>query len=280
MLLSIITINYNDSLGLEETIKSVESQTYNDFEFIIIDGNSTDGSKDIIEKHKKSFSFCVSEDDTGVYNAMNKGIRASKGDFLFFLNSRDTFYNSNTLELVCEYLNKGLDIYYGNVVLGGKTNKKGKVIIPPKILTFDYFLKKTLPHQSTFIKKTLFDTVFYYNEDFKIVSDWEFFINAICKFNASYCHINIPISYYDGTGISSLKENNKLFSKELEISLNKHFPLFIKDYKEFKTSNDILQSNRFKMLLELEKSKISKKINSLVLRILLKLFRGKNIKEL
>ena len=95
---SIITVNYNDAQGLEDTIKSVVSQTYNDYEFIIIDGGSTDDSKYIIEENQSQIDYWVSEPDKGIFNAMNKGILASKGDYLIFMNSGDCFYNEKVLD--------------------------------------------------------------------------------------------------------------------------------------------------------------------------------------
>ena len=89
MKLSIITINYNNREGLKKTINSVINQTFRDFEYILIDGGSEDGSKEIILQHEAQFSYWRSEKDHGIYNAMNKGILAAKGDYLLFLNSGD-----------------------------------------------------------------------------------------------------------------------------------------------------------------------------------------------
>ena len=97
MKLSIITINYNNREGLKRTIESVVNQTFTDFEWILIDGGSTDGSKELIEQYSNRFSYWVSEPDNGIYNAMNKGLRAAKGDYLQFLNSGDRLYNAQSL---------------------------------------------------------------------------------------------------------------------------------------------------------------------------------------
>ena len=86
-LLSIITINYNDFSGLKKTVESVIKQTYSNFEYVVIDGGSTDESYKYLQEKKDSFSHLVSEKDAGIYNAMNKGIRAAKGEYLLFLNS-------------------------------------------------------------------------------------------------------------------------------------------------------------------------------------------------
>lgn len=98
MKFSIITINYNNCEGLEKTIQSVIEQSYKGYEYIVIDGGSTDGSIDIIKKYEPSITFWVSEKDSGIYNAMNKGIRHSTGEYLNFMNSGDTFYEPEVLK--------------------------------------------------------------------------------------------------------------------------------------------------------------------------------------
>ena len=101
MKLSIITINFNNHDGLQKTINSVIAQTWKDFEWIIIDGGSTDGSKNLIEQYDKYITYWISESDKGIYNAMNKGIKIARGDYLQFLNSGDYFYNEKVIEKFC-----------------------------------------------------------------------------------------------------------------------------------------------------------------------------------
>ena len=98
--ISIITINYNDKIGLSKTINSVLNQSWQKFEFIVIDGGSNDGGLEVIEQHKDKIDYWVSEPDKGVYNAMNKGIKVAKGEYLIFMNSGDTFYDDNVLEKI------------------------------------------------------------------------------------------------------------------------------------------------------------------------------------
>src|SRR4051812_11860469 len=111
--ISIITINYNDKEGLRSTIDSVITQSFRDFEFLVIDGNSSDGGKEVLEEYKSHIDYCVSEPDTGVYNAMNKGIRAATGDYLLFLNSGDVLYNNDILARVDMEIRNDFGIYYG-----------------------------------------------------------------------------------------------------------------------------------------------------------------------
>lgn len=274
--ISIITINYNNLEGLRKTMESVASQTWKDFEYVVIDGGSTDGSKELIEAYQDNIDYWVSESDKGIYNAMNKGIRAAKGAYVYFLNSGDTFCETDTLSSVNDSINESLDFYYGDLKYAGSN----EVIHCPDTLTFDYFYKMTLPHQAVFIRRALFDSLFYYNEDLKIVSDWEFFIYAICKYDASYKHLNLFIANYDTDGFSSNPENRELFLNERSACLKKHFGYFIDDHKELLILKEYSRRARFQALIELERSATASKLNSFFLAVLMKLFRGKNWKDL
>jgi glycosyltransferase involved in cell wall biosynthesis len=225
--LSIITINLNDVYGLRKTINSVFSQNNSNYEFIIIDGGSKDGSLDEIYINSDKINFWVSEPDKGIYNAMNKGILKAKGEYLLFLNSGDFLFHENVLNEIQDYLNN-FDLIYGNLM-----EDKNKLLIKhtfPKKLSFKYFLLGTIPHPCTFIKRTLFDKVGLYNEKFKIVSDWEFFIKAVCIFNSSYIYVEKSISVINTFGLSYTPENADLIAKEKETTLSTYFSDVIKDY--------------------------------------------------
>lgn len=264
-MISIITINYNNANGLKDTISSVLAQDYKNIEYIIIDGASSDHSKEIIEAHEEHVSYWLSEPDNGVYNAMNKGIKAAKGDYLLFLNSGDTFVDSSILSNVAPLFVSQKDIYYGNLQITTKDGRQNVAF--PEQLTFLYFFENSLPHPATFIKRSLFETVFYYNETYRIVSDWEFFMVAICKQEASYEHFSIEVSVFGLDGMSCQPENRERISEERNHCIQKHFPLFYEDYKEFLSLKKISQSNRFQGLLALEKSQRGRKLASLMLRL-------------
>lgn len=230
--LSIITINYNNKAGLEKTVQSVVNQTWQDFEFIVIDGNSSDGSKDVLSAYSSFFSYAVSEPDSGIYNAMNKGIKISTGDYLMFLNSGDALIDNTILEKLNAELNGQYDIYYGDILhIDGI---KQEVRTFPKKLNFAFFYEQNISHQASFIKAKLFKDIFLYNENLKIVSDWEFFTYAICKREATYKHLDSVIVTYDGTGISSNSINSPEITKERDASLHRYFPEFVKDYEYLK----------------------------------------------
>lgn len=202
--ISVITIAYNNREGLEKTIKSVVAQTSKDFEYIIIDGNSNDGSKEVLAQYSDKISYWISEPDNGIYNAMNKGIKASNGEYLLFLNSGDEFYSEQSLENAFPHLYE-TDIIYGDLQIVDDQHTFVKKYSDG--LSFHYFYIESLPHPSTFIKKTTFEKVGLYNEALKIVADWEWFLNAIVFKKCSFKKIPVVVSTFYLDGISS--NNNK-----------------------------------------------------------------------
>lgn len=221
---SIITINYNNKEGLEKTIQSVLRQTFNNYQFIIIDGGSTDGSVDIIKQNAAHIDYWVSEPDNGRYSAMNKGIKQAKGAYLNFMNSGDTFHSSTVLEDIAK-MNFTEDIITG----GFYDLEKGiKHIIKPQEVTLLTMLKNTFNHQATFIKKQLFDKRLY-DERYVIQSDAKFNYQSIIFDNCSVRIIDYIVANYDFNGISS---NSALVDKEWNQLLAELFPKrILEDYK-------------------------------------------------
>lgn len=228
-LISIITVNFNNFEGLKKTKDSISKQTFKNFEYIVIDGGSTDGSKEFIETNKDCFTYWVSEPDKGIYNAMNKGIKVAKGNYLFFLNSGDEFIDSNALNKVAIHL-EAYDIIYFNINV--KEGDKNYIKKCPDTMSFSYLHNDTIPHQSVFIKKSLFEKVGYYDEGLKIVSDWKFLIMSLIKYNASYKYVDEVFSIFYRDGISSSEENVTLINKEREQVLNSEFSVIMNDLKE------------------------------------------------
>ena len=206
MKLSIITINFNNRNGLKRTIESVVSQTFQDFEWFLIDGGSSDGSKEIIENYKANFTYWCSESDKGVYDAMNKGILRAKGEYCLFLNSGDWLLNENVLKDVFLKGHKS-DILVGWI----ERMKHGKRILDKGFntdkITIRHLLRNSLPHQATFIKRDLFEKYGLYDDTLKIVSDWKFFVQCIILHDATIENLRIPITYYEGGGLSDHSEN-------------------------------------------------------------------------
>ena len=228
MKLSIITINLNNVTGLNRTIESVISQTFTDFEYIVIDGVSTDGSIDVIKRYVDKITYWISEPDTGIYNAMNKGILQAKGEYCLFLNSGDWLLNNNSLEVAFSS-HFSEDIAYCDLKTVKENKTVGEIVYSDN-LTFNFFFNNTLCHQSVFIKKELFDKYGLYNEKNKIVSDWEFFLIGLVKYNISFKHLSVFLTCFDITGVSTLDENLKNIREERTNILKKEFSFFYEDY--------------------------------------------------
>jgi glycosyltransferase involved in cell wall biosynthesis len=224
--ISIITINYNNLEGLKRSMESVVNQTWQEFEYIVIDGGSTDGSAAYIESQSENLNYWISEPDKGIYNAMNKGIAKATGEYLLFLNSGDHFFNDIILEQNHKFLVEK-DLVYFNLNFVDKANSKiGKY---PEQLSFSHFIYDTLPHPATFMKSSLFDKVGLFDESLKIVSDWKFFILALFKYNCSYIKVNEILTTYYLDGISSDLTNQKLIYEERQSVFNTDFKNYIED---------------------------------------------------
>lgn len=222
MKLSIITVNFNDAEGLERTIKSVISQTFRDYEFIIIDGGSIDGSVGIINQYEKYIDYWVSEPDGGIYSGMNKGLRRAKGDYLNFMNGGDSYHSSDVLEKIFA-LGSNADIITGNHSENGLRNvgKDGVTMLD--------LYKWAIDHQASFIKRDI-ALRHPYDEKYRIVSDWKFFIEALIFDNCTFYYTDINVVDVDMKGISNT--DFELDKKEREAVLHEFFPdRVLKDYQ-------------------------------------------------
>lgn len=217
MKLSIITINLNNAEGLRNTIESVFNQSFLDFEYIIIDGNSEDDSVCIVKRqlqqeHNFPVKF-VSEPDSGIYNAMNKGILLSRGEYLLFLNSGDYLVDSNVLDLVFAQ-NCLSDL----LCCRCDVSENGKVIwtseLVPHEITLGWLYWNGIMHQSTFIRRDLFERIGLYDESFKWLADIQFWYRALIYNDATSQPINIVTSNYNHEGVSSMMKNNPSFNSE------------------------------------------------------------------
>ena len=225
--ISIITINFNNSKGLKKTFESVFAQSYKDFEYIVIDGGSNDGSKEVIEFHQNNIDYWVSEKDNGIYHAMNKGIQAAKGDYLLFMNSGDVLLSDiNILEICHSKLNENIVAFdcflrKENQIIGKRTHVEKPTLF--------YVFKNGFKHQSTFIKRSLFKNLGFYNEKFRIAGDYEFWIRCFLEKNTTAKGYNIPIAIFQLDGISQ----NGHWGLEHEQIIQEHLPHLIFDFKHF-----------------------------------------------
>ena len=226
---SIITVNYNNKDGLRKTIESVIHQSFRDFEYIIIDGGSTDGSADALKEYDAQIDYWVSEPDKGIYNAMNKGIAQAKGEYLNFMNSGDCFYAPDILEKVASY-NYETDFIVGRDYHFNEEIQKGHVSILPSRTTMIHFFVATLDHQSSFIRRELFDNS-PYDEGYRLVSDWIFFTEKIVRDGKQVQFIPDIICRREEGGLSEQQhERNKTEIKEF---LHQFLPIGV--YEDYAT---------------------------------------------
>lgn len=227
MKLSIITINRNNAQGLRKTIESVISQTFTDFEYLIIDGASTDGSTDVIKQYEDKITYWISEPDKGIYNAMNKGILKAVGAYCLFLNSGDALSKDSILS---DVFNKeyNSDILCGYV--SGKRNNENLILYPPRQYTFRFLYGHNIPHQAEFIRRKLLIELGLYNETYKILSDYDFNIRSLL-YGAVIENLDYEISIIEMNGISNDDKNNQLLIEEGQLIFNNLIPKSImEDY--------------------------------------------------
>lgn len=232
MKLSIITINYNNALGLERTIKSIISHKTDKWEYIVIDGNSSDESINIIKNHDQKIDYWVSEPDSGIYNGMNKGIRKATGEYLLFINSGDTIHSKANLNDIIAGLIEEDIVYYDLEILDDVTNESYIKIYPNKP-DFKYFLEDTLPHTASFIKRQLLVDYGYYSEKKRITSDWAFFMDAVCQRKCTIKHINDYFSTFYLDGISSDDKNKQLLLDERDTHISNAYSMYYSLYRDW-----------------------------------------------
>ncbi|KVV13968.1 glycosyltransferase family 2 protein [Flavobacterium sp. TAB 87] len=228
-LVTIITVVYNDIKNIEKTIQAILNQNYQSIEYVIIDGGSSDGTIDIIKQYDKNISYWVSEKDAGIYNAMNKGVKHSNGEWLIFMNSGDLFYDNDVLKKIFYKANySSVAILYGNTL--AKNSKS--VSKPPDAISKNFFYLNTICHQSVFFNKNVFKSFGNYNLGYKIIADREL-LYRVARSKGKFLHADHLVSIWDEEGfskanISLFQREEILFQKENFLMAERHFILFKK----------------------------------------------------
>lgn len=247
MRLSIITINRNNAAGLEKTMRSVTAQTYKELEYIVIDGASTDGSVEVIKKLEPGFAHLkwVSEPDSGIYNAMNKGIRMASGDYIQILNSADAMAAPDVTERMLAALEKAdhPSIFYGNMVKCFPDGRKlvDKSFAGREITMLDMYTG-TLNHDPAYIRRDLFDKYGYYDESLKIVSDWKWYLQAIVLGGERPQYVDLDVTLFDMTGISEDAKSKTVIQEERTKVLEELIPsAYLHDYQRYADDIHLMQ---------------------------------------
>ncbi len=224
-LISIITVVFNGEKHLEETIKSVINQTYNNIEYIIIDGASTDKTLDIIKKYEQNILYWSSERDNGIYDAMNKGIAVAKGEYIGLINS-DDYYEPDAIEIIVKQINKNgnTDVFFGNMYMINQYLSEKKIQTYKKGKSLEK--RFSIWHPTVFIKKQTYDKYGNFNLSYRIAADYELllrFYKEGCRFQ----YINKAISNFREGGISYYNKNLAKEQFQLQLKhtsyINAHF---------------------------------------------------------
>lgn len=219
-LVSVITVVFNAETCLEKTILSVINQSYKNVEFIIIDGNSTDGTIDIIKKYQNEINYWISEADAGVYDAMNKGLKKATGDWIYFLGAGDILYD--VLEGLIKQFTNPNTIYYGDVY-----RNDTKSVYDGKFSSMK-FAVRNICHQAMFYPSSVFKK-YSYNLKYKIQADHA--LNMVCygdkEFRFEY--ISVVVANYDGDGYSANNLDYPFFEDKLEL-IKSNFHSFVYYY--------------------------------------------------
>lgn len=247
--LTIITINRNNEAGLEKTMQSVLAQACQAFDYVVVDGASTDNSVEVIHRYSELFGDrlkYVSEPDKGIYDAMNKGIKMASGGYLQFLNSGDCLVADDVVMRMLDALKSKEypSILYGNML---KDMPNGVVVrdrcFAGQDITFLGFYTGTLNHSPAYIRKDLFNKYGLYDESLRIVSDWKWYLQAIILGEEKPAYANIDVTLFDMNGIS--ETNRELDNAERKQVLDVLINLsFLADYQEWSFS--IQQMKRLK----------------------------------
>ena len=212
MKISIITVCFNANKTIEQTIISVLSQTYQNVEYIIIDGGSVDGTISVIEKYSSKIDKIISEYDNGMYDALNKGIKIATGEIIGILNSDDFFCNNNILNLIADKFNEKLelDAIIGDVAFVNKFNKIIRHCSAKEWNISEFKLGNMPPHPSFYCKKSCFNKFGYYNSKFKIAGDFELFVRFFYIYKINYSYIPITMVNMRTGGLSTSGINSTL----------------------------------------------------------------------
>lgn len=273
MILSIITINYNDSLGLEKTIKSVISQSYNNYEHIIIDGGSSDGSVEVLKKYADRIAFWISEPDKGIYNAMNKGIVRARGAYCHFLNSGDIYASDNVLLNVFEHKEYSESLLRGIQICDRKDGQIRWDNKGDREITVYDLVSDTLQHQATFIKRELFTKYGLYDEDYRIVSDWKFFLQTTLGDEKSK-FLNIDLVIFDMNGISNNEKYRSLMNEERDRVLKSLLPKSIlADYQRLEYLNKLKIYEQYEEYMYLPVFAAYHPVGRFCFRLIIKLYK-------
>lgn len=215
MKFSIITVVYNSVSTIERTIKSIMAQDYDDFEYIVVDGGSTDGTLEIIRTYASDIDVLISEKDNGIYDAMNKACKHIHGDWVFFINGDDVFYNDKVLSSVSKKIGAKNTVYYGGVLMEPISVKHDGVFNKKRLC------QTNICHQSIFYPKIVFEK-YHYNTKYRLYADWDLNIKCMGDNELNFCYLNELIAIFNVEGTSSTRDD-RMFREDFHYIIKSVF---------------------------------------------------------
>ncbi len=221
---TIITVCLNIASTIRRTCESIVNQTFQDFQWIVVDGASTDGTLDILKEYSSRINILISEPDKGIYNAMNKGIKLATGEYINFMNGGDEFYNNAVLQKVVD-TEPTADVIYGDIMVNtGKTlylHRNQRLLCPKSLY------KQTISHPASFVKRSIM-LRYRFDESFKIAADYDFFTKIYFRKKYTFKRLDITIAIFYLDGISS---TNIIVTQQENTKIRLKYYCFIQRYK-------------------------------------------------
>ena len=214
--ISIVTVCYNSEATIERTIRSVLEQSYDNIEYVIVDGMSTDGTIDIIDKYSDDIDVFIREKDEGVYDAMNKGLDGSSGDYILFLNADDRLFYENTISEAAGLITaneSNPDVFLGDVVIHDQGKRKSSIWKSKKVTPYSLF-RGSVPHPAAFYSRSAFSKNGMFDKSFRIAGDYEWFVRGTVNGSISFSRMNLLVSIFFKGGISTNPEFTRILQEE------------------------------------------------------------------
>ena len=233
---SIIIPTYNSIKVLDAAVNSIIPQTYKDYEIVFIDGESTDGTLELIKDYKEKYTDVIryiSEPDQGIYDAMNKGVNYATGKWVYFLGSDDYLLNDCVLENILAHIEKETDFIYGNTIWNSS--------VVGEAFSKSTLVYKNITHQAIFYKRELFDKLSNYNLEFKVWADYEFNLRCFGDDSINKKYVNLNIAQFSLGGFSSQESIDKLFCKNALVLFNR--TLKVEEDKDFGNALELFAKN-------------------------------------
>ena len=239
MKISVIIASKNEKDTIEKTIESVFNQSYKNFEILVLDGNSTDGTLEILKSYGERIKLLRNE-DKGIYPAMNEGIRLATGEILYFLNANDSLYSKDVFKkIIAEFERGDYDVIFGDTNF--QTKNENNIVSHKDFYSKFVWVYRNLNHQSTFYKRWLFDKYGNYSNKFKILADVDFTTKVITQSDVKHLYLPIVIANYNAEGLSSYNnpKNIAIAREEKEVIASTYLPF---EYKLFQIYNSVFAS--------------------------------------